>query len=384
MKKIIFSEDFITEYSIRGSLDINWVSNNININKEIEKSHADISTILDIIFKQFYYAQSHYLREKRKDIVAFLLRYVKTFERAINYEQFLVIIFIHLVILDEREEMIEKLISTLNEFYGENLWVEQLDFTKNAFLQYSAAYYHKHGKNDEAKKILEFVNRIQHNMDFSATNYFLLTTVYISGGKHREAFIACQRASQAALDSGNFTRYFYCEMNRARICSSMGDFLDAIEIYQECLNGSETIAPQSRNYLIENIATNFMYLAEYQKAIEYIDRIPLESINNNAAYICALSYFELGDRSEAAKWVEIGKNAIYAHKTAELFIKLIEILMIDNSELIINCLREMCAYEKTTENYATHNYVTRRLMKQYAKMEDYKQAYKCAEYFLKL
>lgn len=38
MKKIIFSEDFITAYSICGSLDINWVSNNINIYKEIEES----------------------------------------------------------------------------------------------------------------------------------------------------------------------------------------------------------------------------------------------------------------------------------------------------------------------------------------------------------
>lgn len=59
-------------------------------------------------------------------------------------------------------------------------------------------------------------------------------------------------------------------------------------------------------------------------------------------------------------------------------------LMIDNYEQIINCLKEMCAYEKTTENYATHNYVTRRLMKQYVKMEDYKQPCKCAEYFFKL
>lgn len=375
-----FNEEFVKRYSV-GDPNIKWV--NFDINKKIEE--ADVASILDLLFVQFYYVQSHYLREKRQDIVTFLLKHKLVFEKAENYQSFLVMIFIHLVIIDERADIIEQLISVLNEYYGENLRVEQPDFTKNAFLQYCAAYYHKHYKNEEACHLLEFIDHIQHNNDFLATNFFLLTTAYISSGRHRDAFIACQKASQYSLETGNYIRYFYCEMNHARICSSMGDFLNAIDIYQECLNGCETIAPQSRNYLIENIATNYMYLREYRKAIDLIEQIETSKLNNNAAYICALSYWELGNRSKATEWVEIGKNAIYAHKTAELFIQFVETLLTsDDGEKLIDCLGEMNIYEQSTENYATYNYVTRRLIKQFAKMGYYKEAYEYAEDFFKL
>ena len=348
------------------------------LDKEIELDEVtivDAEIILDKIFKDFYYYQSFFNSEKRAFIINFLLKSKDLFEKAINYDTFLIMIFIHLVTIKQYDHVVIEIDKYLDDLYKIDYQVYEPDLKILSYIQYRAAFYHFNHQNELAKKQLEYIIQgyPERNIHFLATTYFLLSLVYIANGQLDQAIVSCKETEKLSLETSNYKRYFYSQMNLARTMSALGGFDEAIKLYRECLDGADNLHLDMKTVLLEYIATVMMYNQDYQKAIETLNKINREDISNNSAYIYAFCFLQLNNKAKCFQWIEIGKTASNTQPSADRYLILIEKIA-RQDEQMIHYLKDFREYESTTENYGSYQFLNKLLIHYLIESEQYKEA----------
>ena len=377
MKKPILNNKFID--SIMDS-DHDLIENYfpIYLNKEMALNDItthDAETVLDKIFKDFYYYQSFFNSKKRTAIINFLIKNKDIFEKARNYDVFLIMIFIHFITIKKYDSVVIEIDKYLEDLYKIDYQTYEPDLKILSYIQYRAAFYHFNHQNTLAKKQLEYIVQgyPERNTHFLASTYFLLSLVYIANGELDQAIISCRETEKLSLETNNYKRYFYSQMNLARTLSALGGFNEAIKLYEECLEGAEHLHLNLKTVLLEYIATVMMYNRDYQNAIEALNEINREEISNNSAYIYAFCYLQLDKKDECMQWVKIGKIASNTQHSADRYLILIEKIARQDDQMI-HYLKDFREYESTTENYGSYQFLTKLLIHYLIESEEYKEA----------
>lgn len=375
IKKYIISNDLKTSLIHKDVHSANYNFLYSDTGKAItDFTEIETEKILEKAFKDYYYYHVFFMEKKKKEIIAFLLNYIEQFMSLKNYKKLLIIIFSNIVTIRKFRNESIALDEYLNTSYND--CESQTGFEFHYYMQFSAVLHRYCNQNSIAKKQIEYLlkNTNPSDTNLVVMNYYIASLVYTTDGEFDQAMEFCYKAKKLLLENNNYVRYLYNQMTFAKVLSSLGNYKTAKDVYTKCLEGARALNDKVQTNILEYLSTVIMYMKDYSAVITTLDEIDREKISNNAAYLYAYSYLQLGNKEKCKEWIENGKKAIFFHQSAANYLILIDKLLNQNCNEIIDYLKEFQKSEKSTEFYGSYKFVTKLLIKYLIKTESYKEA----------